>query len=69
MKLKCLDSGGYWITPGKIYDAETYYPLIKTDNLFDWVITNDFGVRHAVEGHLFIPIDQWREEQVEKLGI
>jgi hypothetical protein len=68
MKVVCLDSGSYWLTPGKIYDAEPY--LKKFDKkLFDWVITNDIGSRHAVEGHLFIPIDEQRELRLIELGI
>ena len=73
MMLKCLKHGGYWLTPGKTYDGEIYVDPYGTNTEkkyhWHWVITNDLGLRHAVEEQLFIPFDQWREEQIEKLGI
>ena len=71
MMLKCLTDGEYWLTPGKIYDGEIYVDQYGTDTgkKYHWVITNNLGLKHAVEEYLFIPIEQWREEQVEKLRI
>lgn len=64
MKLLCIKESGYYLTPGKIYDAESYH-----NDLFTYWVFNDKGVRHGVEEFFFIDISKVRNDKLEALGI
>lgn len=70
MKLVCIDPSQYWLTVGKIYDAESYFkPEVRYthDTLFTYIITNDLGIRHAAEGFLFVELDKVRNQKLKTL--
>lgn len=84
MIVKCINDGGYHLTPGKLYFArpldsdelskiETFYDNLSWSSekakLFRWNIVNDIGHEHHVEENLFVPIDLIRQEKLNKLGI
>ena len=64
MKLLCIKESGYFLTPGKIYDAEPY-----DSDLFTYWVFNHRGVRHGVEGLFFVELSKVRNEKLEALGI
>ena len=65
MKLKCINTGDYYLTLNKIYEAE----ICLDTKTFDYYITNDIGIRHGLEKSLFINISEMREEKLKELGI
>ena len=65
MKVVCLRSSGYHLTEGKIYDVSLY-----TDSpVFSYYIINEIGHRHAVEGDIFLRLDEVRDKKLNDLGI
>ena len=73
MLLKCIKTGGYYLTLGKNYEAE-----VCTDapsefrpgkQVFDYYIVNDKGHRRGIEGSLFIRVDELRIKKLQRLGI
>ena len=73
MLLKCIKTGGYYLTLGKNYEAE-----VCTDapsefrpgkQVFDYYIVNDKGHRHGIEGNLFNRVDELRIKKLNQLGI
>jgi hypothetical protein len=70
--LKCIDSGGYHLTPGKIYSATIFYitsEFFPDKTIFDYYITNDRGFLHGVESELFINVSELRDKKLNELGI
>jgi hypothetical protein len=65
MKLLCIKESGYFLTPGKIYDAESY----DDSDLFSYWVFNDRRVRHGVEDLFFVELSKVRNEKLEALGI
>jgi hypothetical protein len=71
-QFKCINSFGYWLTPGKIYNIKlnaSFYKEGKNQHL----IVNDKGIEHYIyDDELqqnFIEIEIFREQQLNKLGI
>ena len=62
----------YKITPGKFYDADTsvvhYDPDTYEPKVY-YIIRCDDGKTRKFDIDWFIPIDVWREEKLNKLGI
>ncbi len=53
------------ITPGKIYEVvfkSDFFPLIYT-------LKNDVGIITQYNSKLFLTIEEWREKQLQKIGI
>ena len=71
--LKCVKSGGYFITPGRIYHCfickDTPSAFFPDKQVFDYYIVNDKGVGHGIEGNLFVRVDEVRMEKLKQLGI
>jgi hypothetical protein len=71
--LKCLNSGSYHLTPGRIYEAKICddcpSEFQKDKMVFDYYIINDKGVKHGVEKSLFINITDLRNDKLNELGI
>lgn len=68
LSLKCIRSGGYWLTPGKIYQGylvERYSDLER--KIISYKLVNDKGVEFYSELNNFIEIQTWREEQIDKI--
>ncbi len=65
VKLKCINTGSYYLTKDKVYEGEEYVD----SNLFQYTIYNDRGVKHHVEKGLFININEWREERLKNLNL
>jgi len=66
MKGLCIRVGDYHLTVGKIYEL---LPLKEEYKLFSYMVVNDIGYQHLVEGDLFKPIHIIREEKLKELGI
>lgn len=64
MKVVCINSGGYHLDVGKIYDVD---PIV--DELFDYDIVNNLGYKHKIESHLFVDISVLRNNKLKTLGI
>jgi len=71
--LKCVNKGGYHLTVGKNYLAKVcddapsdFFP---GNQVFDYYIVNDKGVKHGIEGDLFIRVDKLRIRKLKELGI
>ena len=73
MILKCINRGGYHLTIGKIYEAEVCLDAPSEvrpgEQVFDYYIINDKGLRHGVDASLFKDISELREEKLKELGI
>jgi len=73
MRLMCIDKGSYYLTKGKIYSGEictdTPSEFRPGEQVFDYYIVNDRGVRHGVEKVLFVDISKIREDKLKELGI
>lgn len=75
LNLKCINSGGYWLTPGKIYQGylvERYSDLYpdskeKKREIMSYKLVNDKGVEFYSELSNFIELQTWREEQIDKI--
>ena len=64
MKLKCITKNSNRFTDGKVYDAEIFSEntiRIVTDDGSEW----EYSI--ALSHHLFIPLEQWREQQLNKI--
>lgn len=61
--LRCINHGGYFLTIGKIYQAE----YNQTPENLPYIITNDKGFRHAIEDNLFINIIDERDSKLQNL--
>ena len=73
MLLKCIKTGGYYLTVGKNYQADVCLDSPSEfrpgKQVFDYYIVNDKGHRHGIEGNLFIRVDELRIKKLQKLGI
>jgi len=73
MLLKCIRTGGYYLTLGKNYEAEVCTDALSEfrpgKQVFDYYIVNDKGHRHGIEGNLFIRVDELRIKKLQRLGI
>lgn len=70
MKGVCIKVGDYHLTVGKIYELLPLKEEFKGANkLFNYMVVNDIGYQHLVEGDLFKPIHIIREEKLKELGI
>jgi hypothetical protein len=73
MILKCINIGGYHLTIDKIYEAEICLDspseVRPGEQVFDYYITNDIGIRHGIGSSLFKNISEIREEKLNELGI
>lgn len=71
MILRCIDKGSYHLTVGNNYQAEVCTDALSEffpgKQVFDYYIINDRGIKHGVEGNLFIFLDEWRESQLDKI--
>ena len=68
MKVICINSAGYHLTVGKIYDVSD----LKDDrvkHLFQYLVKNDKDFTHAVEESIFKDLNMVREEKLNELGI
>ena len=68
LSLKCISSGGYWLTPGKIYQGYlvSYFDSNKRE-VISYKLVNDKGFEFFSELDNFIEIQTWREEQIDKI--
>lgn len=62
MVVKCINSGDYHLTVGKVYLVAI--SLKYTDK---YVIDNDWGFRHFVEPNLFIDVSDHRENLINEI--
>ena len=73
MMLKCISRGGYHLTIDKIYEAEVCLDspseVRPGEQVFDYYIINDKGIRHGVQASFFKNISEIREEKLNELGI
>ena len=73
MRLMCIDVGGYHLTKGKIYSGEICLDVPSEwhpgEQVFDYYIVNDIGIRHGIEKELFIDIVKIRDNKLKRLGI
>ena len=73
MILKCISNVGYYLTIDKIYEAEICLDspseVRPGEQVFDYYIVNDIGIRHGIEASLFKNISEIREEKLNELGI
>jgi hypothetical protein len=73
MILKCINIGGYHLTIDKIYEAEICLDAPSEvrpgEQVFDYYIINDKGIRHGVQASFFKNISEIREEKLNELGI
>lgn len=68
LSLKCISSGGYWLTPGKIYQGYLYiYSDSNKRETICYKLVNDKGFEFYSELDNFIEIQKWREEQIDKI--
>jgi hypothetical protein len=70
--LKCINTGSYHLTVGKIYKAEICNDApseFTIKQVFDYYIINDKGIRHGIESSLFVNLQELRISKLEKLGI
>lgn len=69
LSLKCINSGGYWLTPGKIYQGylDSYFDSNKRETIYYYKLVNDKGFEFFSELENFIEIQTWREEQIDKI--
>lgn len=71
MILRCIDKGSYHLTLGKNYQAKVCNDALSEffpgKQVFDYYIINDRGIKHGVEGNLFIFLDECRESQLDKI--
>jgi hypothetical protein len=70
MKIICLHNPcTIWkITPGKIYELYNHYynnKFIIDDKGEEFLLVNGLGLY----SEYFIPINQWRESQLNKIGL
>jgi hypothetical protein len=74
MKVVCIcNEGGflYYLTINKVYDIIEIPSVRRKASLFRFKDDNDVE-RHCYDGFnkdIFITIDEWREKQLDKLGI
>ena len=62
-----LDAYKVKLTPGKIYDVILYNILpVKTRH---WLIKNDVGIKNWYSSDVIIPLEEWRDKQLNELGI
>jgi hypothetical protein len=66
MKVRCIKTGGYKLTWGKIYDVVVYDDKIFGET---YTIINDNGYNHSVEPNLFQDVNEFRNKKLERLGI
>lgn len=73
MILKCISNGGYYLTIDKIYEAEVCLDspseVRPGEQVFDYYIINDKGIRHGVQASLFKNISEIRDMKLRELGI
>jgi len=67
MKVVCINPGQYWLTVGKIYNAEVSPAYTSFQSMICYVIINDLGVRHSAEAYLFIELDKVRQQKLNEL--
>jgi len=67
MKVVCINSGQYWLTVDKIYNAEVSPAYTTFQSRICYVITNDLGIRHSAESYLFIELDKVRQQKLNEL--
>lgn len=70
IKIKCINRGGYYLTPDKIYLAklvESQSELTPNLKLLSYKLKNDKGVEFYSETENFITINEWRESQLNKI--
>jgi len=69
MKVICiddydLDGRKVKLTPGKIYNVD-----LRSDSPESWVVTNDIGIQRWYYNDVLMPLEKWREIQLNELGI
>ena len=69
MKMMCVKSGSYHLTPGKIYNLKPLSKEKYPESLFQYLVVNDVGYEHYVEGSLFVDLSVIREKRLRALGI
>jgi hypothetical protein len=72
MKVVCIcNEGGflYYLTINKVYDIIEIPSVRRNVTLFRFKDDNDVERSYEVHKNIFITIDEWREKQLDKLGI
>jgi hypothetical protein len=72
MKVVCIcNEGGflYYLTINKVYDIIEIPSVRRNVTLFRFKDDNDVERSYEVHKDIFITIDEWREKQLDKLGI
>lgn len=72
MKVVCIcNEGGflYYLTINKVYDIIEIPSVRRNVTLFRFKDDNDVVRSYEVHKDIFITIDEWREKQLDKLGI
>lgn len=73
MKVICIDDYDLngrevKLTPGKIYNVDLHSD--ETLNIGEaWVVTNDDGIQRWYYNDVLMPLEKWREIQLNELGI
>jgi phosphomevalonate kinase len=68
--IKCINTGGYYLTLNKIYQAilsKEDSKLIPNHQIISYKLINDKGVEFYSETSNFIEIKKWRENQLNKI--
>lgn len=72
MKVVCVcNEGGflYYLTINKVYDIIEMPSVRRNVTLSRFKDDNDVERSYEVHKDIFITIDEWREKQLDKLGI
>ena len=69
MKMMCVKSGGYYLTPGKIYNLKLLSKEKYPESHFQYLVVNDNGYEHYAEESLFVDLSIIREKRLRALGI
>lgn len=76
MKVICKDKGSYHLTIGKIYEVSNYQygdmivnqkRMVPINKPFKYLVTNDIGYKHGVEGNLFIKLSEYRNSKINQI--
>ncbi len=68
--IKCINTGGYYLTLNKIYQATLSREdseLVPNQKIISYKLINDKGVEFYSERENFITIDNWRNKQIDKI--
>lgn len=72
MKAICIrneddNSMNHWFNIGKVYDIDIWKPVIIKELEGCCEAIDDRGKRHTLPAYWFKPIDQYRQEQINKV--